>query len=175
VVHHNKPTTFCVKVALNTTISHIDAIWDWWPQHPVKNCIWNLSCTTYNVKGKGKVVLVLSHEGIWGSGCIDRHFLDLGTTWRWEVSFMPLPLYSQYPFDRRLHGPQSQSGLHGENSWPYWDSNSYPSVVQPAASRYTDYAILAPTTYNVNIRMWASSELVHNNFGVYELSVCMYL
>jgi hypothetical protein len=33
----------------------------------------------------------------------------------------------------------------GENSWPYRDSNSDPSIVQPVASRYTDYAILAPT------------------------------
>jgi hypothetical protein len=30
-----------------------------------------------------------------------------------------------------------------ENSWPYRDSNSYPSVVQLVASRYTDYAIPA--------------------------------
>jgi hypothetical protein len=24
----------------------------------------------------------LLHEGVWGSGCIDPHFLDLGTSWR---------------------------------------------------------------------------------------------
>jgi hypothetical protein len=24
----------------------------------------------------------LCHEGVWGSGCIDLHFLDLGTSWR---------------------------------------------------------------------------------------------
>jgi hypothetical protein len=28
-----------------------------------------------------------------------------------------------------------------ENSLPYWDLNSDPSVVQPVASRYTNYAI----------------------------------
>jgi hypothetical protein len=32
-------------------------------------------------------------EDVWGSGCIDPHFLDLGTSWRWVVSFTPLPLY----------------------------------------------------------------------------------
>jgi hypothetical protein len=26
--------------------------------------------------------LALRHEGVWGSGCIDPHFLDLGITWR---------------------------------------------------------------------------------------------
>jgi hypothetical protein len=41
--------------------------------------------------------------------------LDLGTRWRWVVSFMPRPLYprrksSGYPMDRRLGGPQSRSG-----------------------------------------------------------------
>jgi hypothetical protein len=49
---------------------------------------------------------------------MDPCFLDLGISWRWVVSFMPGPLYSQgespqYPLDRRLGGPQSQSGLCG--------------------------------------------------------------
>jgi hypothetical protein len=35
------------------------------------------------------------------------------------------------------------------NSWPHRDTNSDPSVVQPVASRYTDYAILA-STHNIN-------------------------
>jgi hypothetical protein len=84
----------------------------------------------------------LRHEGVWGSGCIDPHFLDLGTSWRWVVSFTPLPLYPRekslrYSFDRRLGGPQSRSGRLGEeNSCPHRDSNSDPSVVQPVASRY---------------------------------------
>jgi hypothetical protein len=36
--------------------------------------------------------------------------LDLGTRWRWVVSFMPRPLYPRYPLDRRLGGPKSRSG-----------------------------------------------------------------
>jgi hypothetical protein len=54
-----------------------------------------------------------------GSGSIAPCILDLGTRWRWDVSFTPRPLYPQgkspwYPFDRRLGGPQSRSGRGGE-------------------------------------------------------------
>jgi hypothetical protein len=31
--------------------------------------------------------LALHHEDVWGSGCIDPNFLDLSTSWRWEVNF----------------------------------------------------------------------------------------
>jgi murein endopeptidase len=37
----------------------------------------------------------------------------------------------------------------GDNSWPYRDSNSNPSVFQPVASRYTDYAIPAPIFFGL--------------------------
>jgi hypothetical protein len=58
-----------------------------------------------------------------GSRCIDPHFLDLGSSWRWVVSFTPWPLYPRgksprYLLDRRLGGPQSRSG-HGETRYSY--------------------------------------------------------
>jgi hypothetical protein len=42
---------------------------------------------TVKVKVKVKLSLCLTnyalrHEGVWRSGCIDPHFLDLGTSWR---------------------------------------------------------------------------------------------
>jgi hypothetical protein len=84
---------------------------------------------------------------VWGSGCIDSHFLDLGTSWEWSASrsgrFTPRGKSPRYPLDRRLGGLHNRSGRE-ENSWPYWDSNSDPSVVQPVASRYTNSAIPAP-------------------------------
>jgi hypothetical protein len=59
------------------------------------------------------------HEGVWGSGCIDPHFLHLGTSWRWVVNFTHRPLYPRrksprYPLERRFGGPQSRSGRSGE-------------------------------------------------------------
>jgi hypothetical protein len=54
----------------------------------------------------------------------------------------------RYPLDRTLGGPQSMSGTFGkENYSNYWDSNSDPSVAQPVASRYTDYATPASIPY----------------------------
>jgi hypothetical protein len=78
----------------------------------------------YKTKIKVKLSLCLTnfalrHEGVWGSGCGDPYFLDLGTSWRWVVSFKLRPLCSRrksprYPLDRRLGGPQSRSGRRGE-------------------------------------------------------------
>jgi hypothetical protein len=43
------------------------------------------------LEGKGKIVSVpnysLRHEDVWGSGCIDPGFLDLGTSWMSVVNF----------------------------------------------------------------------------------------
>jgi hypothetical protein len=57
-------------------------------------------------------------------------FFELGTRWRWMVSFTPQPLYPQgnspwYSFDRRQGGPHSHSGRDGEkkNSQPLRESN----------------------------------------------------
>jgi hypothetical protein len=49
-----------------------------------------------------------------GERCIEPVFFDLGTSWRWVVSFTPRPLYPRgksprYPLDRRLGGPQGRS------------------------------------------------------------------
>jgi hypothetical protein len=58
------------------------------------------------------------NEDVRRSGRINPSFLDLGTSFRWVVSFTPLPLYPRgnsppYPLGRRLGGPQSRSGRHG--------------------------------------------------------------
>jgi hypothetical protein len=82
-------------------------------------------------KVKGKVVPVLflneqqAIKAYCGSGGIAPRILDLGTRWRWVVSFTPRPPYPQgkslwYLLARRLAGSQRWSGRGGEekNSQP---------------------------------------------------------
>jgi hypothetical protein len=51
----------------------------------------------------------LRHEGVWGSGCVDPHFLDLGTSWRWVVSFTP----RRFTRGERAHGTHWIGGWAG--------------------------------------------------------------
>jgi hypothetical protein len=48
-----------------------------------------------------------------GKWYIDPRFLDLGTSWRWVVSFISLPSH-RYPLDRVLDGLQSRPGRYRE-------------------------------------------------------------
>jgi hypothetical protein len=73
------------------------------------------------VKVKLSLCLTKHHamKTYWGNGGIVPRILDLGTRWRWAVSFILRPLYPQgkmpwYPLDRRLGVPQSRSGRGGE-------------------------------------------------------------
>jgi hypothetical protein len=59
-----------------------------------------------------------------------------------------------------------------ENSWPYQNSNSDPSADQPVASRYTDWAIPAPSEkfYETNIFFSVVSEkFVTFSFWIYNI------
>jgi hypothetical protein len=94
-----------------------------------------------------------------GSGCIDPHFLDLDTSWRWVDSFTPLPLYPRrksprYPFDRSLGGPHSWSGRRGEEkildptgtqTQTPWPSSLYPVAIPTALSRLPMYTDILPS------------------------------
>jgi hypothetical protein len=133
-------------------------------------------------KGNGKLPLCLSnkavcHEGVPGSGCVGPHFLDLDTTLRWVVSFMPQPLYFQGkspPVPIGLEAGWAPESVwttwRRQNSLPYQDSNSNPLVVQPVASCYTKYTIPTP-----------GHKQEGNNFGTgwlwpslqYDSSICL--
>jgi hypothetical protein len=69
-------------------------------------------------------------KAYWESGSIAPSILDLGTRWRWVVSFTPRPLYPRekslrYQLDKRLCGLQSLSerGEEEKIPSPCWDSN----------------------------------------------------
>jgi hypothetical protein len=81
-------------------------------------------------------------KAYWRSGGIAPSIIDLGTRWRWVVSFTHRLLYPQgkspwYSLDRTLGGPQSRSGRGDEekNSQPLpWLE---PPIIQPVAQCYT--------------------------------------
>jgi hypothetical protein len=86
----------------------------------------------------------LRHEDLWETGCIDPRFLDLGTSWRWVISFTPRLLY---PRGKEPAVPVQGAGWttwRNEDSWPYRDSNSELFRRAVVASRHTDSAIRAP-------------------------------
>jgi hypothetical protein len=81
-------------------------------------------------------------KAYWRSGGIAPRILDLGTIWRWVVSFTPRNLYPQgnspwYPLDRSLGGTQSRSGRGGEEKNFQPLPRLEPLIIQLAAQRYT--------------------------------------
>jgi hypothetical protein len=94
-------------------------------------------------------------KAYWGSGGIDPCIPDLSTRQRWVVTFMPRPLYPQgkspwYPLDRRLAGPQSQSGQGGEEKYfqPLLGLKP-PHHPAPSPTLY-HWAILAPVDIHIS-------------------------
>jgi hypothetical protein len=106
-----------------------------------------LNCT---VEGKVASVLLTEHQTMkayWGSGGIASGILDLGTRWRWVVSFTHPPLYPQgkslwYPLDVRLGGPQSRYGR-GSEKFPASAGSRTPDhqgrIVQPYTTELSRY------------------------------------
>jgi hypothetical protein len=85
------------------------------------------------------------------------------------MSFTPRPLYpleKKPPVPIRLEAGWVPEPIwmiwRNENSWPYRNSNSEPSVIQSVASRYTDCAISAPhVSYDLHkIKKSFSEELL---------------
>jgi hypothetical protein len=132
------------------------------------------------VDGKGKVVPVFNqaprHEGVLGSGGIAPCILDLGTRWRWVVSFTPRSLYPQgkslwCPLDRGWVGPRAvlDAVVKRKIPSPRQESNPRTPIVQPVAQRYTDWAITALHRRRLddNIRMdlkdivWEAVDWIH--------------
>jgi hypothetical protein len=91
-------------------------------------------------------------KAYWGSGVIALYILDLGTRWRWMVSFTPWPLNPQgkspwYPLDRRLGGPQSRYDC----SYAMFKIKNIGSRTQPAFVTSSVYGVLQLSWYRVHL------------------------
>jgi hypothetical protein len=107
-------------------------------------------------------------KAYWGSGDIAARIFDLGTRWRWVVSFTPRPLYLQgkspwYPLDRSLGGFQSV--------WTRWlreNSEPLPGIRtpdQPTPSPVLyHWAIPAPYTSFNTVKLHIGEEQMHFNY-----------
>lgn len=96
------------------------------------------------------------NEDEWGSGCIDPRCLDIGTSWRRVVNVTSQSLYLRYSVYRRLFGPRA--GFDDMKKRELLDLSGlehHLSVVQPEASRHTDYATAAS---EIKIRAIRSKE-----------------
>jgi hypothetical protein len=138
-----------------------------------------LSVKKVSVKVKVKVKVKLSlclikHHAMktyWGGGIATR-ILDLGTRWRWVVSFTHLPPYPQgkslwYPLDGRLVAPRAvlNAMVRKTIPSPRRESNPRTPIVHPVAQRYTDWI-------NGVICQWSRQISV---FVAYKMSSPVYL
>jgi hypothetical protein len=92
------------------------------------------------------------HTGEWG---YSSTILDLGTRWRWLVSFTLLPLYPRgksprHPLDRRLGGRQSRCGCCGE------EKNLALPGIEPGPSSQSLYRLSYPDSQinKYNLLKW---------------------
>jgi hypothetical protein len=95
--------------------------------------------------------------------------IDLGTRWRWVVSFTPRPLYPwgnspTCPLYRRLDGPQNRSGSYEEEKNLAPAGNRTPTL-QIVARRYTDWDIQFHMKQLHTLR-WEKNEFLNLKTGV---------
>jgi hypothetical protein len=98
-------------------------------------------------------------KAYWGVKVYFHSFFDLGTRWRWVVSFTPRPLY---PGERASDthwiggwvGPRAvlDAAVKRKIPSPRRESNPRTQIVQPVAQHYTDWAITALRHLYINYR-----------------------
>jgi hypothetical protein len=110
------------------------------------------------------------YADVWWNGGKAPSILNLGTRWKWVVSFALRPTCPRYPLDRGLVGAQSLSGRNEEKNYCLCrESNSVQQV-----SRYygsIDWAdpsrlMLGLCLKNELERMWKEAVVLHDDVGL---------
>jgi hypothetical protein len=106
-----------------------------------------------------------------GEWMYSSHFLDLVTSWRWVVSFTPLPLYlrrksPQYPLNRRLGGPQSRSGQCGEEKI-LDTTGTLPQLLSCPAHSQSLYRLSCPSSSSLSVQKFNTG--LHTEIAYYIL------
>jgi hypothetical protein len=73
--------------------------------------VWHDSVCKEHTKRK---LVILRHDGVWGSGGTGLLVSNTGASWRCVVHIKPWPLYPWYPVNSRLDDPSRLTGLFGE-------------------------------------------------------------
>jgi hypothetical protein len=127
-------STACTSVQLQSYTESIQHV-----PYPLYRTTYMLIC---KVKLSLRFNLAPRHEGVLGNEHIAPRILNIGTGWRWVVSFTSQSLYPQgnspwYPLYKSLGGAQSRSWRGGEekNSQPLLRLE--PPIIQPVARRCT--------------------------------------
>jgi hypothetical protein len=121
-----------------------------------------------NIKVKTKVKFSLwltKHHAMktcWGWRC-SATILDFSTRREWVVSITPRPLYSwgkspRYSLDRRLGGPQSQSGRGGEEKNSHLPPRIEPSNPDHPPRSQSLYRLSYPGSYFEILSLWKWNE-----------------
>jgi hypothetical protein len=106
----------------------------------------------------------LHRKDLWGNGGIGPRILDLGTSWRWVVSFTTRPRYLR---GKRLctHwiwscvGPRARlDDMESTKMLPLPGLELRPLGRPSVASRYTDWAMFV----TVNFMLWIVYTILHN-------------
>jgi hypothetical protein len=154
-----KPSNRKKNITLNLSVAHIT--WKKYCKTKFSLCLTNE---------------VLRNEDVWGSGGIDPRFLDLGTSWRWVVSFTPRPLYpgQSAPGTNWIGGWENpRTGLDIMEKWTFLPPPGLePQILRhPALINSLHPLLYSGYSYYINIWMkWYTVHRFHIFFFSFSVS-----
>ena len=103
------------------------------------------------------------HEVVWRSGCrpIAQLMLNLGTVWRWGVSFTPRPLYAR----ERSPGTHQIGSCVGPRAAP--DVLEYRKMSCPSRQSHHGLSVSQPVAWAVYRLSYPGPKIRHNHSQLY--------